>query len=117
VTPAAIAPAWAKVQQRLPDAMGGIPAEALLNGKPRVTLIGPGAVKIEVELAGFSWRRLNEDGPLGVLRELLSDALGQPVQVELARREARQVTKGESIYDHPIVQLAQRETDARPMMG
>ena len=115
LTPAALSPAWAKVKQRLPEAMGGIPAEALLNGKPQVTLLGPGRVGVEVELAGFSWRRLNEDGPLEILRQLMSDALGQPVQVELARREARQVASGESIYDHPIVVLAQRETDARPM--
>ena len=95
--------------------MGGIPAEALLSGQPKVSLPGPGRVRIEVELAGFSWRRLNEDRPIGILRKLLSDALGQPLQLELARREARTVVKGASIYDHPIVQLAQRETDARPM--
>lgn len=120
----ALEAAWNKIQGSLGEALG-IAAEALGAGQPRVAVKGPSEVEVSVCLASFSWRSLNNPRYAGRIGELLSNVMGRPLNVVLARREGQPQmnaaapgarTSGNPLYDHPLVKLAQRELDARRVM-
>ena len=94
--------------------------ETLLLSEPEFVLKGPGQAVLRVQApGGFTWRQLSEGKLPARLRELFQEALGAPIQLEFERVGAPTAAAGKggvrSVYEEPIVVLAQRELDARAM--